>query len=232
MKTKKRSLLLVIILVVSLALAGCGNDNSDVVSDKAEETTTPGAVTTAAVTAEDETTTDEAVTTDDAVATADNENDKSKEKSEKESSSCGTAKKSDKSDKKDKSSDKKSEKNDQKTESDKIDCTISIDCLTLFSKDPDMANKISKKGIIMGKKTVTLNKNATVYDALKASGISFAGKDYISQINGLSEKDSGKLSGWVYYVNGEYATISCTDFKLKNGNDIRWRYTCNNGNDL
>lgn len=59
---------------------------------------------------------------------------------------------------------------------------------------------------------MTLDKGATVYDALAASGISHSGDSYITAIGGLSEKQFGGQSGWKYYVNGTAPGKSCVDY--------------------
>ena len=255
-RTSKRSLLLVVMLIIALVFIACGNNDETASS---EETTYSEETTSAAVEpvieATDEPIIPDAKITDEALSIKDNtsEDDSNRDSKKDKASNNNDNKSSDnkskdkpksskdsnkpkqdtkKDSKNDSKNDSKKDKDKQKPADDTIKCTISIDCLTLFNKDPDLANKFSNKGIMLGKKTLSLKKNATVYDALKASGVSFVGKKYISQINGLSEKDAGKLSGWVFYVNGEYSTVSCEDYKLKKGDDIRWRYTCNNGSDL
>jgi hypothetical protein len=74
---------------------------------------------------------------------------------------------------------------------------------------------------------------ATVKGALEASGISFdAALGYVSGINGLSEGDLGPGSGWVYSVNGKFPSVGSNKFKLKSGDSVQWRYTCNLGEDV
>lgn len=214
---KRKITLLVALLIIALSLFGCGGnkdmdpgDNPDKETAAASETvdkTTESAVSTKA-----------AVTTDDAVS------DKKEEEKNENSSKPETSAK------------EKSSKTKKKTTKPKdtgdIKCTISVDCNSLYKKDPELAQKVSNKGSILGTKALTLKKNSTVYDALKATGLSFSGKQYISMINGLSEKDGGKLSGWIYYVNSSSPAESCDAYKLKNGDNVQWRYTCSGGDDL
>ncbi|MGN1266426.1 MAG: DUF4430 domain-containing protein [Dorea sp.] len=72
--------------------------------------------------------------------------------------------------------------------------------------------------------SMTLDKGATVYDALSASGISYSGKSYISSIGGLSEGMFGSQSGWKYYVNGVAPNKSCVNYVLKDGDRVQWKY--------
>lgn len=113
-----------------------------------------------------------------------------------------------------------------------ITCTISIDCQTALNADADLANAVSSGGTILGSKKVTLDQGASVYDALKATGITFSGKSYISSINSLGEGDCGPQSGWMYSVNGEYPGVGCTKYTLADGDNIKWRYTCDMGADI
>ncbi|MDR0596572.1 MAG: DUF4430 domain-containing protein, partial [Clostridiales Family XIII bacterium] len=110
--------------------------------------------------------------------------------------------------------------------------SVSIDCLTLYAADKDFANQVSNNGIILAKKNVEVDKDATVYDVLKASGAKFAGKQYISSINGLSEFDAGGESGWTFLVSGVYSGVGVTVYKVKAGDDVRFRYTLNGGKDV
>jgi hypothetical protein len=114
------------------------------------------------------------------------------------------------------------------------DITVSIaaDCLTLLGSDPELARQVSNEGVILGQKNVTLKTDASVYDVIKASGIAFAGKTYISSIGGLSEGDGGGKSGWMYSVNGAYPPVGVTKYVVKNGDSVRFCYTLDGGNDV
>jgi outer membrane biosynthesis protein TonB len=115
---------------------------------------------------------------------------------------------------------------------DTITVAISVDCATLYADDPDLAAQVSSKGVILSKKNVKVKKNATVYDALKASGVSFSGTQYISSIGGLSEFDGGPESGWVFLVSGVYSGVGVTKFAVKNGDYVQFRYTLKGGADV
>lgn len=223
MNNKKGRLLVVFILILSLFVTGCASESSS------NSETTDAKATEAAVTA---TTTDDAITSDSAVTedAIDEAKDSSKEdaKDSKKESSKDTKK----SKKNTSKTDSSNSNNSSTAESKTISVTISIDCQTLQKADPDLAQKVSTNGTILGKKTIKLNKNSTVLDALKNTGISFTGSNYISKINGLSEKDGGKKSGWIYKVNGTAPKDSCDNYVLKDGDNIQWRYTLDSGNDV
>ena len=50
--------------------------------------------------------------------------------------------------------------------------------------------------------------------------------------NQLYEFDCGKLSGWMYNVNGWYPNYGCSQYEVSNGDVIQWRYTCDLGRDV
>lgn len=56
--------------------------------------------------------------------------------------------------------------------------------------------------------------------------------NYIEGIGNLYEFDCGDLSGWTYSVNGWFPNYGCSRYKLKDGDKIQWRYTCDLGRDV
>ncbi|MBQ2251339.1 MAG: DUF4430 domain-containing protein, partial [Clostridia bacterium] len=43
-------------------------------------------------------------------------------------------------------------------------------------------------------------------------------------INNIGEMDFGDVSGWTYTVNGEVATVGASEYVLKDGDVIEWKY--------
>ena len=87
------------------------------------------------------------------------------------------------------------------------------------------------------------NQGESVFDLLKRlmkeNGIPLEfssspayGSKYIEGINSLHEFDCGELSGWTYFVNGSRPSYGCDKYIIRPGDDIRWYYTCNLGNDI
>ena len=77
--------------------------------------------------------------------------------------------------------------------------------------------------------SVALASGSSVYDALKATGVSINATDtqygiYVAAIGGLAEKDSDGTSGWMYSVNGVTIMTSCANYTLKDGDTIVWHY--------
>lgn len=126
-------------------------------------------------------------------------------------------------------------------------CTFVIECKTILNNMDNL--KESKKeflpadGIILKKTTVTFKDGETVFDVLKRickeNNIQMEssytpGYDnyYIEGINQIYEKDCGTKSGWMYCVNGTFPNYGCSDYKLKSGDKVEWRYTCDLGSDI
>lgn len=55
---------------------------------------------------------------------------------------------------------------------------------------------------------------------------------YVKAIDGLGEFDGGPKSGWMYSVNGEFPQYSAGIYELTDGDNLRWQYTKNLGEDL
>lgn len=77
--------------------------------------------------------------------------------------------------------------------------------------------------------TFTFNKGATAYDALCALGLSVNAHGssygtYVAAIGGLAEKEHGGTSGWMYSVNGLTPNTACSNYVLKNGDNVVWYY--------
>ena len=133
------------------------------------------------------------------------------------------------------------------TDTGTIKCTISISCAALLD-NMDSLPAAKKKlvpadGILLKTTAVKVKEGSTVFDVLKqvakANNIhleySFTPlykSYYIEGIGNLYEFDGGELSGWMYSVNGEFPGSGCSSYKVKNGDEIKWVYTCNLGKDV
>lgn len=116
--------------------------------------------------------------------------------------------------------------------------TLSVRCDTVTGKSD--ADYIPSDGKII-EDSFFIEEGESVFDilveAVKKHGIQleYSGSSdmpYISGMNYLYEFDFGDLSGWMYFVNGESASVNCADYKLSDGDRIEWLYTCEMGNDL
>ncbi|WP_053241383.1 DUF4430 domain-containing protein [Clostridium sp. DMHC 10] len=69
-------------------------------------------------------------------------------------------------------------------------------------------------------------------DALRSKGIPVESTGsgyalYISSISGIREREHGKNSGWIYFVNRNSPQVGCGGYKLKQGDKIEWKYSSN-----
>ena len=129
----------------------------------------------------------------------------------------------------------------------KYTCTISISCETILDNMDKCAESkealVPEDGIILPVTEVTFSEGESVYDVLQrvckenkihmeSSFTPVYNSAYIEGIHNLYEYDVGKLSGWMYAVNGWYPNYGCSRYQLKDGDVVEWRYTCDLGDDL
>lgn len=126
-------------------------------------------------------------------------------------------------------------------------CTISISCETILDNMDKCAESkkalVPEDGIILPATEVTFSEGESVYDVLQrvckenkihmeSSFTPVYNSAYIEGIHNLYEYDVGKLSGWMYAVNGWYPNYGCSRYQLKDGDVVEWRYTCDLGKDV
>ena len=126
-------------------------------------------------------------------------------------------------------------------------CTISISCDTILN-NMDLLRQEKKDlvpagGVILPATEATFYEGESVFHVLqrtcKQQGIHMEFSDtpiyhsaYIEGIANLYEFDCGNLSGWMYQVNGWFPNYGCSRYVLKDGDVIRWVYTCDLGRDV
>ena len=123
-----------------------------------------------------------------------------------------------------------------------ISCTIEIRCDNATARkdtvNPSIASRIPDDGTILEVTTYTGNEGFTVYDVLAAVTaahnpvipiVANADRSYVSSINNLSEKNVGPTSGWTYRVNGVLPMMAANQYKVKDGDVIKWIYVCQMG---
>lgn len=110
--------------------------------------------------------------------------------------------------------------------------TLSIRCDVLVGMTD--SKYVPKDGVILETMNLEIEKGDTVYDVLaeatrkhkihmESSGVGEL--VYIEGIAYLYELQYGDLSGWVYSVNGESASVGCGSFEVSDGDEILWEYT-------
>lgn len=128
-----------------------------------------------------------------------------------------------------------------------LSCNFSIECGTILDnmdKLPEEKKElVPADGVIFEKSTVQFEDGESVFDILhrvcneekilmESSLTTETGSVYVEGIANLYEFDCGNLSGWQYMVNNEFLSISCSEYKVQDGDTIEWKYTCHIGQDL
>lgn len=99
----------------------------------------------------------------------------------------------------------------------------------------DSKAEIPNDGFWIKEKEIVLSEDSNVYDIMVAARHldvlefkdgSAGGHNtgYISDINGLIEKECGLESGWKFEVNNELASMGCKQIKVKDGDNVVWFY--------
>lgn len=125
------------------------------------------------------------------------------------------------------------------TTSSTVSCRVTIECSSILDNMDDLKegheDYIPDDGIIISNCYVTVNNGDTVYDAVKSAcsenGVSINARSssygiYVAGFNNIDEKDCGSESGWLYKVNGKMPNKSCGNYKVSNGDNIVFTYTC------
>lgn len=128
---------------------------------------------------------------------------------------------------------------------------ISIRCDSIYSNydllDPSLKKEgiLPSDGVILERGEYVLREGDTVFDILmrvtrhnkiqmeyQGSDKNSFGSAHIEGINYLYSFSCGPLSGWTYLVNGKPAGVGSSLYKLSDGDDIEWIYTCDIGEDI
>lgn len=125
------------------------------------------------------------------------------------------------------------------TTSSTITCTVTVECKSILKNMDKLADGhapyVPSDGYFINSCTVTLDNGSSVYDAVQLAcnkqGVHMTtvnsgyGK-YVKGFNNIDEKDCGSQSGWLYFVNGSSPAKSCSKYKLSNGDNVVFSYTC------
>ena len=128
-------------------------------------------------------------------------------------------------------------------------CTVSISCEVLLEEENYNNLKSEKRefvpddGWILNPVEISFAEGDTAFDVLQKAvrdnkiHMEFTEtpaykSTYIEGINNLYEFDCGKLSGWMFSVNGEFPNYGCSSYKLQDGDEVSWVYTCDLGADV
>lgn len=133
------------------------------------------------------------------------------------------------------------EKEETTTQVQWIDCKIAIDCSILLENmdqvEDSMKPYIPEDGMLLKEQQIQVEQGQSAYDVLvlacKLNDIAYDAEYeklynscYVKGIGYLYEKKSGKMSGWLYQVNGKTPNIGASSYIVKPNDTITWLYTC------
>lgn len=129
--------------------------------------------------------------------------------------------------------------------------TMSINCSTILDHWDKLDEQLKSEkyvpadGVILEPTKLVLREGDSAFDVLvracryheiqmefQGESKNIFGSQYIRGINHLYERSCGPLSGWMFRVNGEYPSVGCGMYDLKNNDIIEWVYTCELGKDV
>lgn len=232
MINKKFLAVVLTILLLCISIIGCSNASDDFITTTTTTTTT----TTAQITTQNTTTEINKISTTIPSSTTEKATTSSTTTSTTKSVSSTTKSITNQTTKKAKITTTNS--TTQTTQ--KVDvCYISIECSEINKNIKDLKSGHKKyvpnDGYILSDYEVEINENDSVYEILckacednkiNLNSTSTQYGKYIAGINNLDERDCGKFSGWLYYVNGEKPSFAVSKYVVNNGDKILFSYTC------
>lgn len=121
-----------------------------------------------------------------------------------------------------------------------IKIMISIDCSDILDNmdilESGLEKYIPDYGLILEDTEYSINSEDTVYDALvraikdkkiRMEVKSAFGTKEVEGLNYIYNSSCGEGSRWIYKINGEIQQPVCSNYKLKDGDNIQWIYVCN-----
>ncbi len=116
--------------------------------------------------------------------------------------------------------------------------TLEIRCDVLTGRQDPL---IPEDGCILPRQSFDIAQGDTVFQVLAraaqqhriqldASG--GEGMRYVTGLAHLYEQAYGELSGWMFFVNDQSASVGCDQLVLSDGDQVLWQYTCEMGKDL
>lgn len=136
-------------------------------------------------------------------------------------------------------------KPDSKTVFLSIRCDTVLNNYNLLDESLRSEEFVPKDGVILPRTRYVLRDGDSVFDILQRSlsfnkiqmeyqGNPLQGQSgvYIKGIHFLYEFSCGPLSGWLFKVNGVFSSGNCSDYVLKDTDEIEWVYSCDLGRDV
>ena len=124
-------------------------------------------------------------------------------------------------------------------------CSLAVSMQTVLDNEEvlqslsdDKKALIPENGYIIPESTIDFYENETVLDLIKRYArdnkihIDIADNSYINGIGNFYGGDCGDLSGWLFFINGECASVGADQTTVQEGDKIEFKYTCDMGADL
>lgn len=117
--------------------------------------------------------------------------------------------------------------------------TLEIRCDVLKDRREDPL--IPEDGCILPRQAFPIAQGDTVFQVLTRAAQQYRlqldasggeGMRYVTGLAHLYEQAYGELSGWMFFVNGQSASVGCDQLTLSDGDQVLWQYTCEMGKDL
>jgi len=98
----------------------------------------------------------------------------------------------------------------------------------------EVRDVLPEDGYILQTRQIRITRRTTVLtllrDELTQEEISFIiRRGYVAEIGGLNEKAIGTQSGWIFFINGEFASLGAGSTVVQADDIIEWRYTASFG---
>ncbi|MGN1098087.1 MAG: DUF4430 domain-containing protein [Clostridia bacterium] len=126
-----------------------------------------------------------------------------------------------------------------------IDCKTAADNRDMLDKELQDEKYVPDDGVILAPVKIGIEEGESAYSILLRAAkyykipLDVQGAEenslhaaYIRGINHLYEFSCGELSGWMYSVNGKFPSVGCDRYSLKDGDMVRFVYTCELGRDI
>jgi hypothetical protein len=110
--------------------------------------------------------------------------------------------------------------------------SILIDASKYAEAGNDIAAETDDDGYLSNKE-YDLEEGMTPIDVLDKTKVKYVNNaGYVSEIAGIKAGAAGDMSGWLYTVNDEMPSVGAGDYELKDGDVVKFLYSCDGGPDV
>ncbi len=138
-----------------------------------------------------------------------------------------------------------SEKQNKNEPKKQYTCNFSIDCSAALEENAGLAKEkrdiLPPDGVVFPETQVKFSEGETAFDVLdrvckenkihmESEWSSAFGSEYIEGIANLYETDCDSMSGWTFYINGNFSDFGCSQTVLSDGDRVEWTYVLYDSN--